>query len=96
MLQDILEDQAVSDAALFTFAVLYSLVILGSVIGNILVITAVLKAPKMRKVSSKKQLQWCRYYESKKTNVVITYVCSTRYLLLFRCVVHVLQHEALL
>ncbi len=48
--QDILESKAVSDAALITFAVLYSLVILGSVVGNVLVITAVLKAPKMRKV----------------------------------------------
>ena len=52
--QDIIENQAVSDAALLTLSVLYSLVIFGSVVGNTLVITAVLKAPNMRKVRREK------------------------------------------
>jgi hypothetical protein len=48
--QDIIDDHAVSDPAFYTLIILYSLMILGSVIGNVFVITAVLKSPYMRKV----------------------------------------------
>lgn len=48
---DILDNRAVSDGAFYLLIIFYSLVILGSVIGNVLVITAVLKSPNMRKVS---------------------------------------------
>lgn len=41
-----------SDPAYFTLVVLYSLMIAGSVIGNLLVITAVLRSPNMRKVNN--------------------------------------------
>ena len=50
-LQDITNNQAVSDPAFYSLIILYALVIIGSVVGNVLVITAVLKSPKMRKVS---------------------------------------------
>ena len=50
-LQDITDNQAVSDPAFYSLIILYALVIIGSVVGNVLVITAVLKSPKMRKVS---------------------------------------------
>ena len=49
--QDITDNQAVSDPAFYSLIILYALVIFGSVVGNVLVITAVLKSPKMRKVS---------------------------------------------
>ena len=49
--QDIVDNQAVPDFAMYLLPTLYALVIVGSVIGNILVITAVLRSPNMRKVS---------------------------------------------
>ena len=49
--QDITDNQAVSDPAFYSLIILYALVIIGSVVGNVLVITAVLKSEKMRKVS---------------------------------------------
>ena len=52
LLQDILDNQAVSDPVFYTLVTLYSMMIIGSVLGNIMVITAVLKAPNMRKVGS--------------------------------------------
>jgi len=49
--QSLVRNRAVSDAVLGTFVTLYALVIAGSVVGNGLVIAAVLRAPAMRKVS---------------------------------------------
>ena len=49
--QDIIDNQAVPDFAMYLLPTLYALVIVGSVIGNVLVITAVLRSPNMRKVS---------------------------------------------
>ena len=51
-LQDIVDNQAVSDPFFYVLIILYTLMIIGSVIGNVLVIIAVLKSPNMRKV-------WC-------------------------------------
>ena len=48
--QDILDNQAVSDPVFYALVTLYALMIVGSVLGNIMVITAVLKSPNMRKV----------------------------------------------
>ena len=50
--QDIIDNQAVPDFAMYLLPTLYSLVIMGSVIGNVLVITAVLRSPNMRKVTT--------------------------------------------
>ena len=47
-----MNNQAVSDAAFAILVILYALVIIVSVMGNVLVITAVLRSPHMRKVSS--------------------------------------------
>ena len=49
-LQDIVDNQAVSDPFFYVLIILYTLMIIGSVIGNVLVIIAVLKSPNMRKV----------------------------------------------
>ena len=43
--------RAVSDTAFVILVILYALVIIVSVMGNVLVITAVLRSPHMRKVS---------------------------------------------
>ena len=51
-LQDIVDNQAVSDPFFYVLIILYTLMIIGSVIGNVLVIIAVLKSPNMRKVIS--------------------------------------------
>ena len=48
--QNIVDDHALSEPAMYVLSFLYAVMIAGSVIGNVLVITAVLKSPSMRKV----------------------------------------------
>ncbi|TRY79623.1 hypothetical protein TCAL_09037 [Tigriopus californicus] len=50
--QDIINNQAVSDPAFYALSVFYCIVICGSVLGNLLVITAVLRSAHMRKVNN--------------------------------------------
>lgn len=45
-----MDDHALSEPAMYVLSFLYAVMIAGSVIGNVLVITAVLKSPSMRKV----------------------------------------------
>ena len=51
MFQNIVDDHALSGPAMYVLSLLYAVMIAGSVIGNVLVITAVLKSPSMRKVN---------------------------------------------
>ena len=48
--QNIVDDHALPEPAMYVLSLLYAVMIAGSVIGNVLVITAVLKSPSMRKV----------------------------------------------
>ena len=50
MFQNIVDDHALPEPAMYVLSLLYAVMIAGSVIGNVLVITAVLKSPSMRKV----------------------------------------------
>ncbi len=45
-----MDNQAVSDPVFYLLVFLYAVMIVGSVAGNLLVITAVLRSPNMRKV----------------------------------------------
>ena len=47
-----MQNQAVSDATLYLLATFYALVIVCSVVGNVLVITAVFKSPNLRKTNN--------------------------------------------
>ena len=50
-----MDDHALPEPAMYVLSLLYAVMIAGSVIGNVLVITAVLKSPSMRKVQQGRQ-----------------------------------------
>ena len=50
-----MDDHALPEPAMYVLSLLYAVMIAGSVIGNVLVITAVLKSPSMRKVRLEKE-----------------------------------------
>ena len=60
--QNIVDDHALSEPAMYVLSFLYAVMIAGSVIGNVLVITAVLKSPSMRKVRKEQERLWDSYY----------------------------------
>ena len=56
-----MDDHALSEPAMYVLSFLYAVMIAGSVIGNVLVITAVLKSPSMRKVKGGSERLWGYY-----------------------------------
>ena len=60
-MQNIVDDHALPEPAMYVLSLLYAVMIAGSVIGNVLVITAVLKSPSMRKVRLKKETGYGGY-----------------------------------